>query len=67
MPFYAILTIFRVLSISFAILTLGYLSIPLYAILLLLIVIIGYNNTSKNADFIVRGLRSAVTTGIFKM
>ena len=67
MPFYTILTIFRVLSISLAIVTLGYVSIPLYATLLLLIIIIGYNNTSKNADFFVRGLRSAVTTGIFKM
>ena len=67
MPFYTILTIFRVLSISLAIVTLGYVSIPLYATLLILIIIIGYNNTSKNADFFVRGLRSAVTTGIFKM
>ena len=67
MPFYTILTIFRVLSISLAIVTLGYVSIPLYATLLLLIIIVGYNNTSKNADFFVRGLRFAVTTGIFKM
>ena len=67
MPFYTILPIFRVLSISLAIVTLGYVSIPLYATLLILIIIIGYNNTSKNADFFVRGLRSAVTTGIFKM
>ena len=67
MPFYATLTIFRVLSISLAIVTLGYVSIPLYATLLILIIIIGYNNTSKNADFFVRGLRSAVTTGICKM
>ena len=65
MPFYVILTIFRVLSISLAIVTLGYVCIPLYAILLLLIIIIGYIRTSKDADFVVRGLRSAVTTGTY--
>ena len=63
MLFYISLTTFRMLSISFAIVTLGYIAIPLYVFLLLGIIIIGYLKTSKDADFIVRGLVSALTTG----
>ena len=63
MLFYISLTTFRMLSISFAIVTLGYIVIPLYVFLLLGIIIIGYLKTSKDADFIVRGLVSALTTG----
>ena len=63
MLFYVSLTTFRMLSISFAIITLGYIAIPLYVFLLLGITVIGYVNTSKDGDFIVRGLISALTTG----
>ena len=63
MPFYTSLTVFRVLSIGFVITSFGYASLPIYGVLVLGIVIIGYMKTSKEEDFVVRGLRSAITTG----
>ena len=66
LPFYTTLTVFRVLSISFVITSFGYASIPIYGVLVLGIVIIGYMKTSKDEDFVVRGSRSAITTGCLK-
>ena len=63
LPFYTSLTVFRVLSIGFVITSFGYRSIPIYGVLVLAIVIIGYMKTSKDEDFVVRGFRSAITTG----
>ena len=63
LPFYTSLTTFRVLSISCVITSFGFASIPVYGVLILIIVIIGYMMTSKEKDFLVRGLKSAITTG----
>ena len=64
MAFYISLTTFRVLTLAFAIVSLdAFVSIPLFGLLLLGIIIIGYKKTTKEGDFIVRGLRSLVTTG----
>ena len=63
MAFYVCLTLFRVLTISIVIIAFGYFAIPIYGALFLGIIIIGYNFTSQEGDFIVRGLRSSVTTG----
>ena len=63
LPFYTSLTVFRVLSIGFVITSFGYASLPIYGVLVLAIVIIGYMKTSKDEDFVVRGFRSAITTG----
>ena len=64
MAFYISLTTFRVLTLVFAIVSLdAFVSIPLFGLLLLGIIIIGYKKTTKEGDFIVRGLRSLVTTG----
>ena len=64
MAFYISLTTFRVLTLAFAIVSLdAFVSVPLFGLLLLGIIIIGYKKTTKEGDFIVRGLRSLVTTG----
>ena len=63
LPFYTSLTTFRVLSMSCVITSFGFISIPVYGVLILMIVIIGYMMTSKENDFLVRGLKSAITTG----
>ena len=63
MPFYFFLTTFRVLSISLIIVALPYTWIVLYPLFLLGIVVLGYTKTSKEEGFLVRGLRSMVTTG----
>ena len=68
MLFYISLTTFRVLTLAFAIVSLdafdkGFVSIPLFGVLLLGIIIIGYKKTTKEGEFFVRGLRSLVTTG----
>ena len=63
MPFYIILTTFRVLSISIAIVALQWICLPIYLVLIVTIVIIGYKKTSKEEDFLTRGLVSAFTTG----
>ena len=66
MQFYICMTFFRVLSLFFIVVAFGYYAIALYALLLLVVVILGYFKTSKGADFVVRGLRSTVTTGKLK-
>ena len=66
LPFYTSLTVFRVLTMSYAVTSLGYASLPVYGVLVLGIVIIGYMKTSKEEDFVVRGFRSAITTGCLK-
>ena len=63
LPFYTCLTAFRVLPMSYAVTSLGYKSLPIYGVLVLGIVIIGYMKTSKEEDFVVRGFRSVITTG----
>ena len=63
MPFYFFLTTFRVLSISCIIVSLPYTWMVLYPLFLLGIVVLGYTKTSKEEGFLVRGLRSTVTTG----
>ena len=63
MPFYFFLTTFRVLSISLIIVALPYTCMVLYPLFLLGIVVLGYTKTSKEEGFLVRGLRSMVTTG----
>ena len=63
MPFYFFLTTFRVLSISLIVVALPYTSMVFYPLFLLGIVILGYTKTSKEEGFLVRGLRSTVTTG----
>ena len=63
MPWYALLTIFRVLSISLVIIALPFIWIPIYAFLVLVIICIGFWRTKRNRDFITRGLKSAFTTG----
>merc|ERR550532_1415201 len=62
MPFYFFLTTFRVLSISLAIVSLPYTIIFLYPLFILGIVILGYLKASKEEGFLVRGMRSLVTT-----
>ena len=64
LPFYTSSTTFRVLSMSCVITSFEFISIPVYGVLILIIVIIGYMMTSKEKDFLVRGLKSANTTGI---
>ena len=64
MLFYISLTTFRVLTLAFAIASLdAFVSISLFGVLILGIIVIGYWKTTKEGDFIVRGLRSLVTTG----
>ena len=63
--FYLCLTLFRVLTISYVIVAFHYAAILIYAALFLGIIVLGYLRTSREADFIVRGLRSSVTTGLF--
>ena len=63
MPFYFFLTNFRVLSISLVIVSLPYTFIFLYPLFILGIVILGYLKASKEEGFLVRGMRSVVTTG----
>ena len=63
MPFYFALTTFRVLSLSLIIVSLPYIFIFLYALLVLGIVILGFKKVSNEEGFIARGLRSIVTTG----
>ena len=63
MPFYFFLTTFRVLSISLVIVSLPYTFLILYPLFVLGIVILGYLKTSKQDGFLVRGMRSMVTTG----
>ena len=63
MPWFALLTIFRVLSISLVIVALPLLWIPIYASLLLVIICVGYYRTKRKGDFITRGLKSAFTSG----
>ena len=67
LPFYTSSTTFRVLSMSCVITSFEFISIPVYGVLILMIVIIGYMMTSKEKDFLVRGLKSAITTGICAM
>ena len=68
MLFYISLTTFRVLTLAFAIASLdAFVSISLFGVLILGIIIIGYWKTTKEGDFIVRGLRSLVTTGILNL
>ena len=63
MPFYFALTTFRVLSLSLIIVSLPYIFIFLYALLVLGIVILGFKKVSNEEGFIARGFRSIVTTG----
>ena len=64
MPFYFTLTMFRVLSISIAIVALQWRCFLVYLVLLLTIIVIGYKKTSRGKDFLTRGLISALTTGM---
>ena len=48
---------------SLVVTTFKFYSIIFYALSILGIVIIGYSKTSKGEDFLVRGLRSVITTG----
>ena len=63
MPFYIVLTTFRVLTISIAIVTLQEKCLLIYPALIVTIIIIGYKKTSKGKDFMTRGLISPLTTG----
>jgi len=62
MPFYIILTTFRVLSISIAVVALQWICCLIYPVLFLTIIIIGYKKTSNGKDFLTRGLISTLTT-----
>ena len=64
MPFYFTLTMFRVLSISIAIVALQWICSLVFPVLLLTIIVIGYKKTSRGKDFLTRGLISALTTGM---
>ena len=64
MPFYIILTTFRVLSISIAVVALQWICLLIYPVLFLTIIIIGYKKTSNGKDFLTRGLISGLTTGM---
>ena len=63
MPLYFSLTTFRVLSLSLVIVSLPYTCIILYPLFVLGIIILGYTKAVKEEGFLVRGLRSTVTTG----
>ena len=68
MPWYTFLIVFRVLSISLVIVALPTIIwIPIYALLLLGIIFIGYWKTKRDWDFITRGLKSAFTSGLDQM
>ena len=68
MPWYTFLIVFRVLSISLVIVALPpTIWIPIYALLLLGIIFIGYWKTKRDWDFIARGLKSAFTSGLDQM
>ena len=68
MPWYTFLIVFRVLSISLVIVGLPTtIWIPIYALLLLGIIFIGYWKTKRDWDFITRGLKSAFTSGLDRM
>ena len=64
MPFYIILTTFRVLTISIAVVALQWICCLIYPVLFLTITIIGYKKTSDGKDFLTRGLISTLTTGM---
>ena len=65
MPLYLFLTIFRVLSICFVIVALPFIWIPIYTFFALIAICIGYIWTSREEDFITRGLKSAFTSGFY--
>ena len=67
MPLYLFLTIFRVLSISFVIVVLPFIWIPIYSFFALVIICVGYIWTSREEDFITRGLKSAFTSGFIAL
>ena len=64
MPWFALLTTFRVLTISLVIVALPIIWIPIYAFLVLIIICIGYWRTKRNRDFSTRGLTSVFTSGL---
>ena len=68
MPWYTFLIVFRVLSISLVIVAVPTtIWIPIYALLLLGIIFIGYWKTKRDWDFITRGFKSAFTSGLDHM
>ena len=70
MPFYILLTIFRVLSMGLIITAFSYYSIIIYFFLYLGIIIIGYMMTGregKGKKFLTRGFRSSLTTGSYQV
>ena len=61
------MTIFRVLSISFVIVVLPFIWIPIYSFFAVVIICVGYIKTKRGKTFIMRGLKSAFTSGFIAL